>query len=188
MPTSMDLAFSPASEQARMLQRGEVKATELVDLYLERIDALNPQLDAYLTVCGDRARAEAGAVDESRASGRELPPFAGVPISIKDLTDTAGVRTTWGTAEWCERVPEHDAEVVRRIKAAGYVLLGKTNTPEFGKMAITESRAYPPGRNPWDPSRTPGGSSGGAAAAVAAGLCPVAHGNDSGGSIRIPSA
>jgi amidase len=183
-----DLAFAGAVEQARMLQAGEVKATELAELYLERIDALDGRLDSYLTVCGDRARAEAASADEARARGEELPPFAGVPISIKDLNDTAGVRTTRGTAEWCERVPDTDAEVVRRIRAAGFVMLGKTNVPEFGKMAISESLAYPPARNPWDPTVPPGGSSGGAAAAVAAGLCPVAQGSDSGGSIRIPSS
>jgi amidase len=139
-------------------------------------------------VCGERAQAQAGAVDEARAGGADLPAFAGVPIAIKDLTDTAGVRTTHGTAEWSERVPERDAEVVTRINAAGFVMLGKTNVPEFGKSVLSESPGYPPARNPWDPTRTPGGSSGGAGAAVAAGLCAVAHGSDSGGSIRIPAS
>jgi amidase len=185
---SKELAFTPATEQAALLRARAIKAVELVNLYLERIDALNPSLDAYLTVCGERARAEAAAVDEARARGDDSPPFAGVPIAIKDLTDTAGVRTTHGTQEWCERVPNTDAEVVTRIKAAGFVMLGKTNVPEFGKSVLSESPGYPPARNPWDPSRTPGGSSGGAGAAVAAGLCAVAHGSDSGGSIRIPAA
>jgi amidase len=191
MTTSMrDLAFTGAVDQAELLRSAEVKSTELVDLYLERIEAQNPRLDAYLTVCGERARDQAAAVDEARAggAGADLPAFAGVPISIKDLTDTAGVRTTCGTAEWSERVPDTDAEVVRRINAAGFVMLGKTNVPEFGKSVLSESPGYPPARNPWDPTRTPGGSSGGAGAAVAAGLCPVAHGNDSGGSIRIPAS
>jgi amidase len=189
MSTSMrDVAFAGAVEQARLLQTRSVKATELVDLYLERIETFNPQLDAYLTVCGERARAQAAAVDDARAGGEKVPAFAGVPIAIKDLTDTAGVRTTHGTAEWCERVPETDAEVVARINAAGFVLLGKTNVPEFGKSVLSESPGYPPARNPWDPDRTPGGSSGGAGAAVASGLCPVAHGSDSGGSIRIPAS
>lgn len=189
MSTSMgDLAFAPAVEQAELLRTGGVKATELTDLYLERIEAHNPRIDAYLTVCGERAQAQAAAVDEARAQGDELPPFAGVPVSIKDLTDTAGVRTTCGTAEWSERVPDTDAEVVSRINAAGFVMLGKTNVPEFGKSVLSESPGYPPARNPWDPTRTPGGSSGGAGASVAAGLCAVAHGNDSGGSIRIPAS
>ena len=189
MATSMgDLPFTGAVAQAELLRTREVRATELVDLYLDRIEAHNPTLDAYLTVCGDRARAQAAAVDEARSGGAELPPFAGVPIAIKDLTDTAGVRTTHGTAEWCERVPDTDAEVVTRINAAGFVMLGKTNVPEFGKSVLSESPGYPPARNPWDPSRTPGGSSGGAGAAVAAGLCAVAHGSDSGGSIRIPAS
>jgi amidase len=189
MTTSMgELAFAGAMEQSRLLRERSVKATELVDLYLDRITALDPTLDAYLTVCGDRARRQAEAVDDARANGADLPAFAGVPIAIKDLTDTAGVRTTHGTAEWCDRVPEADAEVVTRINAAGFVMLGKTNVPEFGKSVLSESPGYPPARNPWDPSRTPGGSSGGAGAAVAAGLCAVAHGSDSGGSIRIPAS
>jgi amidase len=186
--STRDLAFTSATEQAELLRSSSVKSAELVDVYLERIEAHNPRLDAYLTVCGERAREQAAAVDEERARGTELPPFAGVPISIKDLTDTAGVRTTCGTAEWSERVPDTDAEVVTRINAAGFVLLGKTNVPEFGKSVLSESPGYPPARNPWDPTRTPGGSSGGAGAAVAAGLCAVAHGNDSGGSIRIPAS
>ena len=189
MTTSMgELAFAGAVEQARLLREKAVRATELVELYLDRIAAINPAIDAYLTVCGDRARRQAEAIDEARAGGADLPAFAGVPIAIKDLTDTAGVRTTHGTAEWCERVPEADAEVVARINAAGFVMLGKTNVPEFGKSVLSESPRYPPARNPWDPSRTPGGSSGGAGAAVAAGLCAVAHGSDSGGSIRIPAS
>jgi amidase len=111
-----------------------------------------------------------------------------VPISIKDLNDTAGIRTTHATASWRDRVPERDDEVVARIRRAGFVIVGKTNTPEFGSRSTTDSPAYPSAHNPWDPTRTPGGSSGGAGAAVATGMGSVAHGSDGGGSIRVPSA
>jgi amidase len=187
----MDLAFTSALDQADLVRRGEVSPTDLVELHLERIERLNPQLDAYLTVAGAQARETARQAEKELAAASDtgdLPPFLGVPISIKDLNDTAGIRTTHGTAEWHDRVPDRDEEVVARIKRAGFVILGKTNTPEFGSRAVTQTPAYPSARNPWDTSRTPGGSSGGAGAAVAAGLGPVAQGSDGGGSIRVPSA
>ena len=187
-----ELAFMPALEQRDLVRRREVSPTELVDVHLERIERLNPQLDAYLTVAADQAR-EAARLAEKTLSGAgddidAVPAFLGVPISIKDLNETAGIRTTHGTAEWHDRVPDHDDAVVARIRRAGFVILGKTNTPEFGSRAVTQTPAYPPGRNPWDTARTPGGSSGGAGAAVAAGLGSVAQGSDGGGSIRVPSA
>jgi amidase len=186
-----ELAFTPALEQRELVRRGEVSPSELVDLYLERIERLNPQLDAFLTVATEQARDAARAAEKELAATRDerdLPPFLGVPTSIKDLNDTAGIRTTHGTAEWHDRVPDRDEEVVARIRRAGFILLGKTNTPEFGSRAVTQTRAYPPARNPWDTARTPGGSSGGAGASVAAGLNAVAQGSDGGGSIRVPSA
>ena len=182
---SDDLAFATALDQAELVRGRQVSPVELVDLYLSRIDALNPKLDAYLTVVADEARAVARAKESE--SG-DLPPFHGVPISIKDLNNTAGIRTTCGSAAWHDRVPDFDDEIVARIKAAGFVILGKTNTPEFGSRATTESPGYPPARNPWDTDRSPGGSSGGGGAALAAGLCPIAQGSDGGGSIRIPAA
>ncbi len=187
MGTDVD-PFTPATELAEMVRLGKVRPTGLATMYLERIEALNPKLDAYLTVCADEAMDAARSVEAAIDRGDELPPFAGVPISIKDLNDTRGVRTTYGTREWHDRVPEHDDAVVARIRAAGFVILGKTNTPEFGKKSISENPAYPPARNPWDTGRTPGGSSGGAAAALAAGLCPISQGSDGGGSIRIPAS
>jgi amidase len=180
--------FTPATEIGALIRSREARPTEVTELYLQRIDALNPKLDAYLTVCGDEALEAARAVEAALDRGDELSPLAGVPISIKDLNDTRGVRTTHGTSEWSERIPDRDDNVVARIRAAGCVILGKTNTPEFGKKSITENPAYPPARNPWDPARTPGGSSGGAAAALAAGLCAISQGSDGGGSIRIPSS
>jgi amidase len=184
-----DLAFASARDQATMIRRGDVSSSELVEGYLARIAALNDQLHAYLTVAEDFARAAAREADE-RVARREFDgaPFLGVPVSIKDLADTAGIRTTHGTATYADRVPDVDDEVVARVKRAGFVILGKTNTPEFGSRSTTESPAFPTARNPWDTDCTPGGSSGGAGAALAAGLCPIAHGSDGGGSIRIPAA
>jgi amidase len=172
---SDELAFAPALELAARVRTGELSPSELVQLYLERIERLDPQLNAYVTVDPEPAIPADG-------------PFAGVPISIKDLTDTAGLRTTYSTKAYADNVPKVDAAVVRRIREAGFVVIGKTNTPEFGTIAQTESELNGDCRNPWDVTRTPGGSSGGAAAAVAAGLCPIAHGSDGGGSIRIPSS
>lgn len=188
---SDELAFASALELAGLVRRRAVSAVELCDVFLGRIERLNPRLAAYLTVAGDQARSAAAAADRAvAAAGPDdpLPPFAGVPVSVKDLTDTAGIRTTLGTAAFADRVPGADAEVVARMRAAGMVVLGKTNTPELGAAPVTETPAYPPGRNPWDPARSPGGSSGGAAAALAAGLCGLAHGTDGAGSIRIPAS
>jgi len=162
----------------------EVSSVELVELYLERIDRLDPELNAFVTVCGEHALDGARRADAEPSEA----PFHGVPIPIKDLTETAGILTTYSSRAYAHFVPEHDAAVVRRIREAGFVLIGKTNTPEFGTVGVTESELNGACRNPWDTTRTPGGSSGGAAAALAAGLCPVAQGSDGGGSIRIPAA
>jgi Asp-tRNA(Asn)/Glu-tRNA(Gln) amidotransferase A subunit family amidase len=175
-----ELAFAPALEQAARVRAGDVSPLELVDLYLERIERLDPELNAYVTVDAEGARAAAA----DPADG----PFRGVPIPIKDLNETAGLRTTYSCKAFADHVPATDAGVVRRIREAGFVIIGKTNTPEFGSIAMTESELNGDCRNPWDRSRTPGGSSGGAAAAVAAGLAPVAHASDGGGSIRIPAS
>ena len=182
-----DLAFASALEQARLVRERQVSPVELTELYLERIGRLNDKIGAYLTVAADYAR-RAAAKAEAEVGKEGLPPFHGVPISIKDLNDTAGIRTTWGTRAWANRVPTVDDEVVARLKAAGFVILGKTVTPEFGPVNISEPPGYPPGRNPWNPELACGGSSGGAAAGLAAGLCPVSHGSDGGGSIRNPSS
>jgi amidase len=175
------LAFLTATEQADLVRRREVTPAELVEIYLDRIERLDPQLNAYVTVCVDEARAAAAGT---------LPdgPFRGVPLPIKDLNETAGIRTTYSSRAFADYVPAFDGAVVRRLKEAGFVVLGKTNTPELGLTAVTESELNGPCRNPWDTSRTPGGSSGGAAAAVAAGLAPAAQGSDGGGSIRIPAS
>jgi amidase len=179
-----ELAFSSASEQARLIRRRELSPVELVQTYLERIDRLDPQLNAYVTVDGDAALAQARDA-EAAPSDR---PFHGVPIAIKDMTDTAGLRTTYSSRAFRKYVPDEDVALVRRLREAGFGVLGKTNLSEFGTLAVTESLLNGPCRNPWDPALNAGGSSGGAAAALAAGLCPVAHGTDGGGSIRIPAS
>jgi amidase len=179
-----DPAFLSALEQAALVRRRELAPRELVELYLERIDRLDPELRTYVTVCGEQALAGA----ESIVPGSDTRPFLGVPIAVKDLTETAGVRTTFSSRAFADYVPEADSAVARRLREAGFVLLGKTNTPEFGARPVTESVLNGDCRNPWDATRTPGGSSGGSAAALAAGLCPIATGSDGGGSIRIPAS
>jgi amidase len=173
-------AFLPALEQARLIREGAVSPLEIVEEYLERIEQLDPDLNSYVTVCADEALAEA----------RDPPPgpFSGVPVPIKDLVDTAGIRTTYSSRAFADYVPAEDAALVRRIREAGFIVLGKTNTPEFGTTAVTESDLNGICRNPWNHEHTPGGSSGGAAAAVAAGLAPLAQGGDGAGSIRIPAS
>jgi amidase len=157
---------------------GDVSPGELVADTIRRAEAANPELNFLVTDCFEQARAS------MPANG----PFTGVPMLVKDLTETAGVRTTFSSRAFADYVPAHDAAVVRRMKEAGFVVIGKSNTPEFGITAVTESDLNGACRNPWDTSRTPGGSSGGAAAAVAAGVLPLAHGSDGGGSIRIPAS
>ena len=180
----MELAFLPATEQARLIRERDLSPVELVELYLERIGRLDPELGAYVTVRGEESLAEARAKTDQPAEA----PFHGVPIALKDLDTTAGIRTTFSSQAYAEHVPDFDLAHVTRLKAAGFVVLGKTNTPEFGTTAFTDSPLNGPCRTPWDLSRNAGGSSGGAAAAVAAGLVGIAQGSDGGGSIRIPAS
>lgn len=179
-----------ALEQAAAIRTGELRAVDLVAHYLARIEAQDPALGAFVTVTGDAALAAAEAADAAvrgRPAG-SLPPLHGVAIAIKDLVLTAGVRTTFGSAAFADLVPPIDADVVTLLRDAGTISLGKTATSEFGISLHGETALGPPARNPWRPGYTPGGSSAGAAAAVAAGFIPVAHGNDGGGSVRIPAA
>ncbi|BCI86523.1 hypothetical protein NIIDMKKI_17290 [Mycobacterium kansasii] len=180
-----DLAFVGAAEQAQMLADGEITAPVLLEVYLERIERLDSQLRAYRVVRYDGAREEAEVAQQRLDAGERLP-LLGVPIAVKDDVDLAGEVTTYGGGGHGPAVTA-DAELVRRLRAAGAVVIGKTNVPELMMMPYTESLTFGATRNPWNPSRTPGGSSGGSAAAVAAGLAPVAFGSDGGGSIRIPS-
>ena len=179
-----DLMFLSVTELAASVRAGDVSARELVETSLEAIERLNGELNAVVTRCDERALAEADTVQ----SGDDRP-LAGVPIVIKDLVAlTEGVRTTMGMAAMEEWVPSADSALVRRLRDAGAIVVGKTNTPEMGILPVTEPQRFGPARNPWDTGRTTGGSSGGSAAAVASGMVPVAHGNDGGGSIRIPAS
>jgi amidase len=178
-----DLMFRSASELAGMVRAGELSARELVQCSLDRIEELNPALNAFVEVDAERALATADAV----RPGDERP-FAGVPTAIKNNRPVSGLRATIGCSLLADHVADHDANVTRRLKDAGFVIVGTTTLPEYGILPVSEARLFGPTRNPWDLERTPGGSSGGSAAAVAAGMVPVAHGNDGGGSIRIPAA
>ena len=180
----MSHAFASAVEQARLVRSGDVSSVELVAESLERIDRLDPSLNAFVTVRGEAALADAAEADASPSDA----PFRGVPIAIKDLSATAGIRTTYSSRAFADHVPDFDTAVVRRFRQAGFVIVGKTNTPEFGTVAFTESELNGTTKNPWNPALTPGGSSGGSAAALAAGLVPAAHATDGGGSIRIPAS
>ena len=182
---SIELAFAGAAEHARMLRTGEVTAPALTELYLERIDRLDPELRAYRVVLADSARAEAGDAQDRLDAGERLP-LLGVPIAIKDDVDVAGEITTYGSSAHGPAVTK-DAEVVRLLRDAGAVILGKTAVPEMMIWPFTESVTYGATHNPWDVARTPGGSSGGSGAAVAAGLASLALGSDGAGSIRIPA-
>ena len=172
----------------RMIAAKEVKPSEVMDSILHRIDKVNPQLNAFCTVDPDMAMAEAKAADERIARGKGTGPLCGVPVSIKDLIETKDLRTTFGSLHFSKNIPEVDAVLVQRLRTAGCPIIGKTNTPEFGGKFATDNSIFGASRNPWNPQRSTGGSSGGAAAQVAAGLGPLAIGNDGGGSIRVPSS
>jgi aspartyl-tRNA(Asn)/glutamyl-tRNA(Gln) amidotransferase subunit A len=179
----------PATELAAAIRRRKVSPVEAVEAVLARIERLNPVLNAFCTVTAEAARREARAAERAlMRRGARPGPLHGVPFSVKDLVITKGVRTTWGTRLYADHVPEEDAPVVERLRAAGGVLVGKTNTPMFGWIGATHNLLFGPTRSPWNPDRTPGGSSGGAGAAVAAGMGPLAVGTDGGGSIRIPAS
>jgi amidase len=181
-----ELAFAGLHAHAALIAAGGLSSRELVDGALARIEAAQPRLNAFRCVRADAARAEADAADRRRAAGERLP-LLGVPVAIKDDMDLAGEATPFGCAgTFAPRAG--DGEVARRLRAAGAVIVGKTNTPEIGQWPFTEGPAFGATRNPWSPAHTPGGSSGGSAAAVAAGLVPAAVGSDGAGSVRIPAA
>jgi amidase len=181
-----ELAFAGVARQAELVRAGEVSSRELVELYLERIGRLEPELSAFRVVLSDRALADADQADARRQAGQERP-LLGVPIAVKDNQDLAGEVTTHGTV--ANRSPAaEDAELVRGLRAAGAVVIGKTRLSELAIWPYTLSTTWGATRNPWDPERTPGGSSGGSGAAVAAGLASAATASDGGGSIRVPAA
>lgn len=184
----LQLCYTPAVDLAQMIRSREISPVELVDAFLERIDEINPKINAFCTVTADIARDAARKAEEAVMDGSDLGMLHGVPFSIKDLIYTQSVRTMQGSRIYEDHVPDKDAPCVERLKNAGGILMGKTATPEFGHKGVTDSPVTGVTRNPWNLELTPGGSSGGASAEVAAGMTPLAVGTDGGGSIRIPSS
>src|SRR5688572_32395012 len=183
-----DLASLTLAQASERIRSRAVSPSELVKACLERIEVYNPKLNAFITVLRDAALAEAKALEAEQRAGKLRSPLHGIPIALKDNIDTAGVRTTAASAVFDDRVPEADAEVARRLKAAGAIVLGKLNLHEFAAGGTSATSYYGPVRNPWALERNPGGSSGGSAAAVAMDLCYGALGTDTGGSIRTPAS
>jgi len=183
-----DLAFTSAADLARLIARRRLSPVELVDMVLDRIERAQPVLNAFITVTAEEARTAARAAEAAVMRGETPGPLFGVPFSVKDLVNTAGVRTTFGSLALADNVPSADSVAVARLKRSGAILIGKTTTPEFGHKPFTEAPLFGRTANAWEQSRTSGGSSGGAAVAAAAGLGPLAVGTDGGGSGRIPAA
>ncbi len=183
-----DLCRSSATDLAAAIRARQLSPVEVTDAVLNQIERQNPQFNAFLTIDAAGARAAAKAAEAAVMRGDELGLLHGIPVSIKDLESTTGLRCTYGSKFYRDNVATTDGIVTERVKAAGGIITGKTNTPHYGHKDMTDNLLGEPCRNPWDPTRTPGGSSGGAAAAVAAGMGPLAHGSDGAGSIRIPAA
>jgi len=187
MPDS-DICFTPATEQARMVRDGEISAVELMQAHLDQIERVNPAVNAVVTLVADDALAGAADADRAQASGEELGPLHGLPAGIKDLVSTAGIRTTMGSPIYADNVPSSDATIVSRMKTAGAIVLGKTNTPEFGAGSQTFNQVFGATLNPYDTSKTCGGSSGGSGVGLACGMFSTTVGTDLGGSLRNPAA
>jgi amidase len=186
--TDTDLCFTPATALVSLIRRRRVSPLEVTRAVLARIERVNPPLNAYCTVAAEQALAAAKRATAAVKRGATLGPLHGVPVSIKDLTLTRGIRTTEGSKIFADRVPDLDALVVERLRAAGAIVLGKTNTPEFGAGANTFNAVFGPTRNPWNRALTCGGSTGGGAVALATGMGQLAQGSDLGGSLRLPAA
>lgn len=183
-----ELCFRGASELARMIRRKEVSAREVMEAHLRQIERVNPKVNAIVTLTGDRAMEQAKKADEAQAKGGMLGPLHGLPTAHKDLQETKGIRTTFGSPLFKDHIPDKDSILVERVKAAGAITVGKTNTPEFGAGSQTFNRVFGATKNPYDVTKTCGGSSGGAAVALACGMVPIADGSDTGGSLRNPAA
>lgn len=186
--TPDSLTERTAVELAALIRRRAVSAVEVMEAHLERIAAVNPRLNAIVTLVADSARRGAEAADRALAAGDPAGPLHGLPVAHKDLVPTKGIRTTFGSRIYASFVPRVDGLLVSRLRAAGAITVGKTNTPEFGAGSQTFNEVFGRTRNPWDPTKTPGGSSGGAAAALASGMVPLADGSDFGGSLRNPAS
>ncbi|WP_369724922.1 amidase [Bradyrhizobium sp. LLZ17] len=185
---SNDLCFLSATELRARIGRKEVSPVELVRAVLARAEALQPELNCFITICGDEAMAEARAAERKLMAGEPLGLLHGIPVTVKDIVNTRGVTTTFGAVPYKDNVPTEDAVAVAKLRAAGAILIGKTTTPEFGSKCLTDSPLFGRTRNAWDARRSSGGSSGGAAVAVASGIAPLAIATDGGGSTRIPAA
>jgi len=183
-----ELCFLSAVEMSRRLRAKQLSARELLDAHLRQIEKVNPKVNAIVTMVVDQARAKAAQADEAAAKGRFLGPLHGLPIAHKDLQETKGIRTTYGSPLFRDNVPAHDTLLIERIRSAGAVTLGKTNVPEFGAGSQTFNPVFGATKNPYNLGRTCGGSSGGAATALAARMLPIADGSDTGGSLRNPAA
>src|SRR3989475_6962809 len=188
MSTPRDLCFTPAVELARLYRARKVSPLEVMQALLERIDRVNPRVNAIVTLDRDAALWQARRATAALKRGATLGPLHGIPVGIKDVTATKGIRTTYGSKLFEQHVPDEDAVVVERLKAAGAIILGKTNTPEFAFGPNTTNAVFGTTRNPWNLALTSGGSSGGSAVALATGMCPLAEGTDLGGSLRGPAA
>ena len=183
-----DICFLNATEMADLIRRKKLSARETLDAHLKQIERVNPKVNAIVTLVAEQAMENARKADEMQAHGAALGPLHGLPIAHKDLVETAGIRTTFGSRIFKDNVPKHDAILVERIKQAGAILVGKTNTPEFGAGSQTFNAVFGATKNPHDLTKTCGGSSGGAAVSLACGMLPIADGSDSGGSLRNPAA
>lgn len=183
-----DICELDARTLAQLIRAGELSALEVTEAVLARLEHLNPVIHAFCTPTPEQARSDAAAVDKLIASGHEPGALAGVPVGIKDLVCTRGIRTVCGSPAYASFIPDEDDIVVERLKAAGAIIIGKTSVPEFGFSGVADNPMFPTTRNPWDLTRTPGGSSSGSGAAVAAGIGPLAVASDGGGSIRVPAA
>lgn len=186
--SSEELCFKTACEMRRLIERRELSSRELLDAHLAQIERYNGQLNAIVTLVPELAQRSAAEADERQAAGEPLGPLHGLPVAHKDLVVTRGIRTTFGSPIYADFVPDEDALIVQRLRAAGAVTVGKTNTPEFGAGSQTYNEVFGETPNPYDPSRTCGGSSGGAAVALATGMIPIADGSDTGGSLRNPAS
>lgn len=186
--TDADLCFMTATEMARLLRTRELSAREVLDAHLRQIERVNPRVNAIVTLVAEQAREQAYRADEALARGEPIGPLHGLPVAHKDLQETRGIRTTYGSLIYKDEVPAVDTLLVERLKSAGAITVGKTNTPEFGAGSQTFNAVFGPTLNPYDPTRTCGGSSGGAAVALACGMVPLADGSDMGGSLRNPAS
>ena len=183
-----NLAFSSISDLKKLIHNKEISPVELVNMFVERIQKYNPKLNAFLEVSAEKALIAAKKTESAILQNQPIGPLGGIPISVKDLELTEGITTTMGSLVFKDRIPSENSIVVERLLAAGAIILGKTNTPEFGFLGHTKNRLGDDCRNPWNPELSAGGSSGGAASAVAAGLCTISTGSDGGGSTRIPAS